>query len=309
MGHTLVRLWGSPREMGHAQGELLRGEILSLARAVLPTESGMEDFLIRGCGERIWPEVPESEREEMEGIAAATGLDRFQVLFLHTRFELQRFGLLKDSAKFRGRAAVGAGKRVVQHYDEASLGVPTSQLVLVLREGGRGSLLVALPGMVGGFCGARPGCVAALEPMEVEIDPSLKAPPWTIFLRSVLEAPPSVGRALDLAPSVYASVPINAKGLGIGTLVVGPPGAGFLASEQFAVAADVSDVPSGSVVASLTASMERRRERLTAGMSLFSDPAPPGVLSIGLSASPKAVVVTFRAGEGTKTGKVSFKGR
>jgi len=187
--------------------------------------------------------------------------------------------------------------------------VPISQLVLVLREGERGSLLVALPGMVGGFCGARPGCVAALEPMRVAIDPSLKAPPWTVFLRSVLEAPPGVGRALDLEPSVYASVLINAEGLGMGTLVVGPPGAGWLASERSAVAADVSQVPSGNVVSSLTALMSRRRERLAVGESLLSGPAPPGAVSVALRASPQSATVTFRTEDSTKTAEVSFNTR
>ena len=261
---------------------------------------------MRGCGEQIWPEVPKAQREEIEGLAAATGLGTLEILFLHTRFELERFGLLKGRARFRGHAIAERGKRVVQRFHSASLGVAVDRLVFVLRPE---SLLVALPGMVGGFCGARPGCVAAFEPMDVAIDPSLKAPPWTVFLRAVVETPPAIGTELPLAPSIYASVPINAEGLGLGTLAVGPPGVGFLAVERFAWAANVSQVPSGSTLVALSENPNPKGGPRSEPDDLLSEAPPDGARTIGLRATPDAVEIRFRFRGAIKTAKVSFKRR
>ncbi len=68
--------WGTPREMGYAQGKLLREEIVSLYRNAIPR------FLLgmgKGADEvdRVWetvePFVPTEDKEEMEGLVEGVG--------------------------------------------------------------------------------------------------------------------------------------------------------------------------------------------------------------------------------------------
>jgi len=224
----VLRLVGSPREQGMAQGRLLREAIRDWIARVRPVEEGVADFAIRTCGERLLPFVPAELREEIEGIAEGADVDPLAVLHLNTRFDLAPFGQGRDpGAKplLLGPAAVQAGA-VVRVFSVADLEGSPEQLLVVLRPDG--SRLLALPGMVGCLMGLHGGAAAAaLRPMNVTSGASLNGLSWPILLRLLLASPPEPGHPLPFPVTLPASLPHATSGGLVGTLNIAPGGAAY----------------------------------------------------------------------------------
>ncbi|MGQ0613975.1 MAG: hypothetical protein ACT4PV_09590 [Planctomycetaceae bacterium] len=223
----VLRLAGSPREQGLAQGRLLRDSIREWVARVRPAEPGTAEFAIKTCGERLLPFVPPELREEMLGIGEGAGVDPLAVLHLNTRFDLAPFGQGRDPGAtplLLGPAAVQAGA-AVRVFGSADLDGLPEHLLVVLRPDG--SALLALPGMVGCFLGLRHGAAAALRPMNLTSGASLNGLSWPILLRVLLASPPEPGQPLPHPVTLPASIPLASAGGLVGTLNIAPGGAAY----------------------------------------------------------------------------------
>ena len=218
-GIETLRLKGTPKEKGEAHGSLFRESIRGWLIRLRPPDPGMADFAIETCGERLAPFLPDGYRSEIEGIALGAGITFHEALFLNTRFELAAFDLVKGARSNCG-AAVGPGPAAGRLFraDE--------DLVVIIHEDVDPPLvLVTLPGMAGGFLGARGDRVAALCPAHASMTPSLNGLVWSLMLRRLLEE--EVRDTLPARGTGPASVVMVRTDGAAGTLNFGPAGAAW----------------------------------------------------------------------------------
>lgn len=213
----VLRLKGPPRACGLQHGERFRGEIQQSLKRHAPKEPGLREFLIQTCGERLWASVPAEMQEEMEGIAEAAGVTSRDILFLHTRYELEQFDSRDRPRRFLGPARAEAGPAVAGFFSRGDF---DEEPILLVYESDPPLALLTLPGMVGGFLGLRGKGGAVLRPLAVEQTPVLSGLPWPLLLRALLIAPPSPGLPLGPKPNVPSSVATVLPEGGPGTLQI-----------------------------------------------------------------------------------------
>ncbi|HEX5137243.1 MAG TPA: hypothetical protein VFY93_09735 [Planctomycetota bacterium] len=192
-GITVVRVSGPPREKGRALGRALAERIKGELARALP-EEGVRAFAVETCGERLAPFLPPAIREEIEGLAQGAGISFEEALFLDTRYEIAAFDLAPGASDLPSEGAVGPGP-------EAACLLPTAAaegLVVVIHEDEDPPLvLVARPGMAGGFLGIKGDVAGAMRPMKAEAPPSLHGLVWTLLFRRLLEKAPEAPLADD----------------------------------------------------------------------------------------------------------------
>jgi len=186
-GIRCLRLSGPPRERGSTHGRELASEIAASLERLLPTDPGTRDFVVTTCGRQMLPGLPAAIRDEIEGIADGSGRTVHEILLLNTRFELAAMRLL-DGPRLGGEGAAHGRGEVVRAFAPGEMDALRSELVLLLHHHeGAPMLLLALPGMVGGFVGARGPQVATFIPELREGTTQLSGVPWTVLLRLSLE--------------------------------------------------------------------------------------------------------------------------
>jgi hypothetical protein len=226
-GITVVRLAGPPRAKGRALGEALAPRIRAELARLLPEDTGLREFVVRTCGERLLGFVPATYREEIEGIADGAGVPFLEAFFLNTRYELAAFGLAGGEGDLAGEGAVGPGPEVGRLFDGAS------DLVVVVHEDLEPPLaLVARPGMAGGFLGVAGGTAAALRPMRSDTPPTLGGLVWTLLLRRLLEEPPHAGDEPTFEVTGPVSVAMCLPDGAVGTLNLAVWGASWYAADS-----------------------------------------------------------------------------
>jgi len=268
-GVTILRLAGTPREMGRAHGEALRDAIRAQLARARPTDPGVAAFAIDTCSERLAPALPPAYRAEIEGVAEGAGITFDEALFLQTRFELAAFGMADADSPWAGEGAAAAGPEVVLELAPSL----ASELVVFVRETGPEPLvLVGLPGMAGGFLGVRGRAAAALRPAPGAATPALSGLVWTLLLRLLLEEPPRDHLPADVtgAASVAMVMPDGAAG----TLSLGPAGAAWYAGG--AASPTTGEAPGGGGRTILLGARdpEARAAAEARARSLLADGAP-----------------------------------
>jgi hypothetical protein len=210
----VVRLRGSPAEQGRAHGAALAAEIRAALARVLPADAGLKALVLEQGRAFLLPRFSEALREEMEGIAEGAGVTLDEVCYLNTRFEIEahRVGVEGPGYAEAGAAAGGLACR----------GFPAGQardIVAFVRatDGGAPLVLLALPGMVGGFLGCRGDVFAAATPEATR--PVLSEVSWPVLLRAIL-AGDEPGRA---ARPVAIAVAGGPHGAGVWNLGLGAP--------------------------------------------------------------------------------------
>ncbi|MHC4954909.1 MAG: C45 family peptidase [Planctomycetota bacterium] len=299
-GFTVLRLAGSPREKGRGHGERLRDRIQALLRRVQPADSGLAAFAIDTCGARIGPSLPDDYRAEIEGIAEGAQLRFEEILYLNTRFDLRAYELAGGKSGgigFAASAAVGHGPEVVRRFERADLDGRPEDLVIFVHLDEVPTVLVGLPGMVGGFLGSY-GSVdadrrgAALRPLQSAPTPVLTGLPWPLLLRSLLVTPPVPGKPLAARPTLDASLPYVLGPGRIGTVDLSPRGAvwhagsgDFVAANPDALAGEGETVRSGRLDESRERLSRERARRVMAGQ------APAAQVAVRIRASAGGVHV------------------
>jgi len=298
-GLTVMRLAGTPREKGIGHGERLRTRIRALFEAVKPSDPGLSAFAVTTCGQQIGPRLPAPYREEIEGIAEGAGLAFDEVLYLNTRFDLRAYELAGgsgDGIGFGEAAGVGSGPEVLRLFDPADLDGRAQELVVFVHLDEVPTVLVGMPGMVGGFLGARgieARVGAALRPIQGAPTPVLTGLPWPLFLRRLLESPVVPGDPLPAPVTLEASIAFVPATGPLGTLDVSPRGAAwhsfpgdYAVAQSGAIAGEGTQVEERELDASRLAVQTERARRVMAGQ------VPARLVGVRLRASPGGVVAT-----------------
>lgn len=254
----VLRLSGSARLRGLTHGKALAAEIRRRVAEARPEDPGVAAFQIETCGERLLPHLPAEYREELQGIAEGAGVPLPDLLFLHTRGEIEAF---REGPRPLGRAYAAEGVAGAE-FDRRE-----RDWALLLYEGEPPLLVVTLPGMAGGFLGARGRMVAAATAVETEVTPVLNGLTLPLLVRRLLEAPPEAGASLPGRPMLYASVALCAGGAGGATLQLGPTG-----GTLYRAVSGVAEAGAGEVTA------EEGRVDLGAG-AIRPAPARGGLLA------------------------------
>ncbi len=144
-------LAGSPHEMGWWHGHLLRDVILervAAARTLEPSE--FLDLFVDQAKMRL----SERLRQELEGLAAATGADPDALLRFEVAREVLRFkGGIERLAGTAGLASQDGGYDVRMRYAGPGAAPFAADALLIHRKrtGGPASLMLARPGSLGGW--------------------------------------------------------------------------------------------------------------------------------------------------------------
>jgi len=248
-GLAVLRLEGTPEEMGAQHGTLLGEEIRTLMRDYLPkvTRGPREKALERARA--LEPRIPERHRREMKALAEAAGVPYDDILLGSVVVEL--FGLHGCSSAAAFGPATADGRTVVgrnlEWPDHGILG-KHALLLAVRPEGMRPFVSVGFPGLTGVVTGMNGAGVFASELVVLNApnpdrEAALRGVPWPSLQRRLLEECGSLAEAAALVKASPLTVPQNlmladpASALvlecGPGRCVVRPPVDGVVAVTNF----------------------------------------------------------------------------
>ncbi len=196
-GVTVVRLKGSPREMGTQAGTLLKEQIRVLLQdylgAVLPEDRTLPLLAAR----QMEKHIPERYREEMKALAEAAGVPYDDVLVGNVMVELFQ---QCSTAVVRGARAEGGTLLFGRNLDFPPEGILEKHSVVIEYEPKEGRRFVAVtwPGLVGVLSGMNRDGVCAANLLAAASDPSLDGCPYMFLLRDVMEGAGTVEEGLAI---------------------------------------------------------------------------------------------------------------
>ncbi|MBI5368894.1 MAG: hypothetical protein HZA54_17800 [Planctomycetes bacterium] len=211
-GIRVVHVAGTPREMGVALGRALGPEIDLLYRRYLclfvPLPS--ERAALTAQARSMLKYIPEDYREEMEGLAAGSGLAFDQILFANCFLDLKRAPLCSTFTA-AGPATADGGLIFGRNLDFPSLGVAHEHsLVTVYRPTGKKPFLtLGWPGFVGALSGMNADGLA-LAVMNVFLEEETpEGTPYTLLFRQILETCSTTDEAIALMRAARRTVGNN----------------------------------------------------------------------------------------------------
>jgi hypothetical protein len=225
-GLRVIRLTGNPAQMGYDHGKMLASEIRELRRAMLGYFAkitwglgGLPLYLALAVGgARFWPFIPQSCREEMQGVAAGAAVGLHSILLLN---------VIDDLANNLPRCSAFAVGGRYGRKDTMILGrnldypvftqVMTRQntVFLLFPETGNSLVSVAWPGYIGICTGLSASRVALAQLTTMTRDRSLRGLPAGLRNRRALQ----LGGDLDEVSKIMSRSP---RTMGNNLLLAGP---------------------------------------------------------------------------------------
>ncbi len=195
----LLKLAGSPRELGRLHGELLAGEIRALRRALLTYLARISlyagalpvvalfQLLARLA---FWPHIPPRLREELKGVAAGAQLSLPQILLINTLDDLaNNWPACSALAVGPGRTSGGSclvGRNLDYPVFVDAL-VDLQTLFFITPDEGLPLISLAWPGFVGVLTGLNRAGVALAQLTAMCRDHTLRGLPAGLRNRLALE--------------------------------------------------------------------------------------------------------------------------
>ncbi|MCK6460283.1 MAG: C45 family peptidase [Planctomycetes bacterium] len=196
-GIAVVRVRGTPKEMGTQAGTLLKEQIRILLRDYLGAVLPEDRTLVMLAARQMEVHIPARYREEMRAPAEAAGVPYDDVLVGNVMVELFQ---QCSTAVVRGPRAEGGTLLFGRNLDFPPEGSLEKHSVVIeyAPTDGRRFVAVTWPGLVGVLSGMnRDGlCVANL--LAVSADTSLDGCPYMFLLRDVMEGSGTVEEGLAL---------------------------------------------------------------------------------------------------------------
>jgi predicted choloylglycine hydrolase len=194
---TVLRVRGTPKDMGTQAGTLLKEQIRLLLRdylgAVLPEDRSLALLAAR----QMEAHIPARYREEMKALAEAAGVPYDDVLVGNVMVELFQ---QCSAAVVSGKRAKGGTLLFGRNLDFPPEGILEKHSVVIDYAPAEGRRFVAVtwPGLVGVLSGMnRDGlCVANL--LAVSADTSMDGCPYMFLLRDVMEGSGTVEEGLAI---------------------------------------------------------------------------------------------------------------
>jgi predicted choloylglycine hydrolase len=196
-GITVVRLHGSPRQMGTQAGALLKEQIQVLLRDYLGAALPEDRTLPLLAARLMEKHIPERYREEMKALAEAAGVPYDDVLIGNVMVELFQ---QCSTAVVRGKRAAGGTLLFGRNLDFPPEGILEKHSVVIDYAPAKGRRFVAVtwPGLVGVLSGMNRDGLCAANLLASAPAPSLDGCPYTFLLRDVMEGAGTVEEALAI---------------------------------------------------------------------------------------------------------------
>jgi hypothetical protein len=196
-GIPVLRLSGTPEEMGRQAGTLLKDEIRILLRDYLGAMLPPDRTELLAAAHQMEGHIPERYREEMKALAEAADVPYEEVLLGNVMVELFQ---QCSAAVVSGRRAEGGTLLFGRNLDFPPEGILEKHSVVIdyAPKEGRRFVAVTWPGLVGVLSGMnREGlCVANL--LAVSHDTSMDGCPYMFLLRDVMEGAGTVEEGLAI---------------------------------------------------------------------------------------------------------------
>jgi len=185
----VLRLEGSPYEMGYAHGRLLRKEIRLLADAYLgrffASYASCEESAVYGPSSRMAEHVSPAHREEIRGLADGVGMEERDALLFQTFIDLHKtFACSTVVGRTRGgRSLFG------RTLDFPSMGVAHRYGLVIARHGDgvRPVASVAWPGLLGTLSGMNDSGLTLAVMVVYFVEDRPDGIPYSLLFREILE--------------------------------------------------------------------------------------------------------------------------
>lgn len=204
----VIRLHGTPYDMGYQHGSLLRAQVRASVRNVMAFADrqagipGMGRWLVRRRLDKAWsqmePFVPAHALEEMQGLADGAGIPLKALERIHALPDL-------TSATCASFAASGAATRDgrlihIRNLDWAiQSGVQSyAALMVVEPNGGRPFVNIGWLGFIGVITGINQQGISVSEIGAKTVDTKLEGIPMPFLLRRVLEEAGDLDKAVEI---------------------------------------------------------------------------------------------------------------
>lgn len=196
-GITVVRVRGTPKEMGTQAGTLLKEKIRVLLREYLPAVLPEDRSLALLAARQMEAHIPARYREEMKALAEAAGVPYDDVLLGNMTVELFQ---QCSTAVVRGARAEGGTLLFGRNLDFPPEGILEKHSVVIDYAPAEGRRFVAVtwPGLVGVLSGMNRDGVCVANLLAVSADTSLDGCPYMFLLRDVMEGSGTVEEGLAL---------------------------------------------------------------------------------------------------------------
>lgn len=185
----ILRVKGTPEEMGYQQGKLLRREIYVLLRKYIPAFLGKDYKKAKKDAAAFWPFIAEHHQRELKALAAGSKMPLDEILLGHT-FADQYRAWACSCVTATGKAT--ASKKTAffgRNLDFIDMGFLHRYSIMTVYEpkGGQRVVSLGFPGMIGVISGMNESGLSAAV-MVVHSDTGVKAgTPFGLLFREILE--------------------------------------------------------------------------------------------------------------------------
>ncbi|MEZ6184742.1 MAG: C45 family peptidase [Planctomycetota bacterium] len=202
----ILVLRGTPRAMGEQHGALMRDEIQGLVRYVHQFVGPRELPRARERAQELYGErLPQAFREELEGLAATSGVEVGELLLAQCFTDLYR-GLGCTCVA----APLQAGTALARNLDFPGFGYLARYSLVVVRQplGGRRTVSVSWPGLIGVLSGQSPDLALAVMVVH-DSEGAAAGLPFQLVFRRVLEEAATLEQAHALLRELPRTVTNN----------------------------------------------------------------------------------------------------
>jgi isopenicillin-N N-acyltransferase like protein len=185
----ILRVKGTPEEMGFQQGKLLRNEIYVLTRRYIPSFLGKDYERAKRDAVKFWPYIAKHHQRELKALAAGAKLPLADILVGHT-FADQYRAWACSCVTATGKARKTAKKPIFgRNLDFIDMGFLHRFSVVTIYEPRDGQRVVSVgfPGMIGVISGMNESGLSAAV-MVVHSDTGCQpGKPFGLLFREILE--------------------------------------------------------------------------------------------------------------------------
>ena len=232
-GVRVVRLAGTPREIGLQHGALLKTEIKELISYFFEEKKNLfgasQEALAKGA-KILEKHIPKEYIEEMRGIAESAGVDYEKILYANTFLDVVSANwvgvkpMCSNFAAFPGKSKDGAvvhGRNLEWSADEKVAAMNT--VFFITPKNGVPFVTLSWPGISGALTGMNASEISMGEMTSMSSEATLEGTPIMIQLRALVEK----SKTLEDAYKILAGMP---RTTGYNVLVTdGKTDTGFIA--------------------------------------------------------------------------------
>ncbi|RME04025.1 MAG: hypothetical protein D6805_04410 [Planctomycetota bacterium] len=206
----ILRLYGTPYQMGYQHGKLLSKQIRQLQQRYLNTFLADNRQKALEISKKMAPFIPPHLKQEIQGIADGAGLPYSEILLAHTFLDIYRMSACSTIAITPTRSQLNS-TLFARNLDFPSLGIAHRFSIVIVYHPKQGKKIVSIawPGMAGALTGWNENSLAlGVMVVHFENDTQIGIP-MTLLYRSILENASNVSQAVNILKQSRLTVANN----------------------------------------------------------------------------------------------------